>query len=67
MAKRRLPDLATTGRRYLENTQRARLASPGLERFGVERRRPATTALVAAAALAALAALIGLMAWLATG
>jgi hypothetical protein len=67
MAKRRLPDLAATGRRYLADPQRARLASPGVERFGVQRRRPATAAVAVAVALAALAALIGLMAWLATG
>jgi hypothetical protein len=64
MAKRRFPDLAATGRRYLENTQRARLASPGLERYGVERRRPARV-VVAVAAAVALAALVGLLAWLA--
>lgn len=64
MAKRQFPDLTTTSRRYLANTQRARLASPGLERYGVERRRPARV-VVAAVALAALAALVGLMLWLA--
>lgn len=63
MAKRRLPDLAATSRRYLENTQRARLASPGLERFAVARRGPAR---VLAAAFA-LATLVGLLVWLALG
>jgi type VI protein secretion system component VasF len=65
MAKRQFPDLATTSRRYLADTQRARLASPGLERYGVRRRRPARVVVAAVAALAALAALVGLMLWLA--
>jgi hypothetical protein len=63
MAKRWLPDLAATGRRYLENTQRARLVSPGVERFEVQRRRPGRRLAVAAAVLAGL---VGLMVWLAT-
>lgn len=62
MVKRRFPTLEPTGRRYLENTQRARLASPGLERYEVERRRPA---MVIVAAAVALAALLGLLFWLA--
>ncbi len=36
MAKRRppdLPDLPDTGRQYVENTIRARLASPGIEKY----------------------------------
>lgn len=33
VASPKLPDLRTTGRRYVEHTQRARLGSPGLERF----------------------------------
>lgn len=28
-----MPELPDTGRRYVENTVRARLASPGVERF----------------------------------
>jgi len=28
-----MPELPETGRRYVENTGRARLASPGVERF----------------------------------
>jgi hypothetical protein len=62
MAKRWLPDLAATGRRYLENTQRARLVSPGVERFEVQRPRPVRRLAVAAAVLAGL---VGLMVWLA--
>jgi hypothetical protein len=64
MAKRRFPDLSATGRRYLEHTQRARLASPGLERFEVERRSPAK---VVAAVAVVVAALAGLLLWLALG
>lgn len=63
MAKRRFPDLQATGRRYLENTQRARLGSPGLERFDPQRRRPAWRLALAAVALAGL---VGLMVWLAS-
>jgi len=61
MAKRRFPDLAATGRRYLENTQRARLGSPGLERFEPKPRRAAWRLALAAALLVAL---VGLMVWL---
>jgi hypothetical protein len=56
MGKRRLPDLPETGRRYVEHTARARLASPGIERYEPRRRSsalPAVVALVAAAAAAA--------------
>jgi hypothetical protein len=67
MAKRRFPDLAATGRRYLVQTQRARLASPGLERFEVERRRPPRLVVVAALTLAALIALVVVLLWLALG
>ena len=65
MAKRRrppLPDLPDTGRRYLDNTVRARLASPGVERYPPAKgRRGARTAL----ALLGLAVLIAAMLWLA--
>ncbi len=57
-----MPDLAGTGRRYVENTQRARLASPGVERYRRAERR--TGARVALAALG-LAALVTAMLWLA--
>ncbi len=33
MGKRPLPDLPETGRHYVEHTRRARLASPGIERY----------------------------------
>ena len=61
MGKSRLPDLPETGRRYVENTVRARLASPGVERY----RRPGRTGprLVLGALL--VAALLGAMIWLA--
>lgn len=64
MAKRRpdLPDLPDTGRRYLDNTMRARLASPAVERF----RRPSggAGARIALGLLLA-AALLATMLWLA--
>lgn len=62
MRARRLPDLPDTGRRYLDNTVRARLASPGLERFA--RARGGGGARLALAALG-LAALVAAMLWLA--
>jgi len=65
MVKRRLPDLPAlpdTGRRYVENTQRARLASPGVERY--RRAEGRNGARVALAALG-LAALVTAMLWLA--
>lgn len=62
MAKKRLPDLPDTGRQYVENTIRARLASPGIEKYRPKRRGsgPRTALLVLAAA-----ALVAAMAWLA--
>lgn len=64
MADRRMPELRDTGRRYLEETQRPRLASPGLERYlPAQRRGPGALALAAVLA----AALIGALAWLALG
>ncbi len=57
-----LPELATTARHYVENTGRARLAGPGIERCAATRRRGAGGVL---AALALLAALLGAMLWLA--
>jgi hypothetical protein len=58
MNRKRLPNLPDTGRRYVEGTRRARLASPGVERFVPARRRGAWPA-VAAAVLAV--ALVGAM------
>ncbi len=59
---KRMPALPDTGRHYLDQTRRARLASPGIERFVRERRR-APRAAVLAALLAA--ALLAVMVWLA--
>lgn len=56
-----LPDLPDTGRRYVENTRRARLASPGVERY--RRAGGRTGGRVALAALG-LAALVLAMLWL---
>lgn len=63
MAKRRpeLPDLPDTGRRYLDDTLRARLASPGVERF----RRPGGSGARLALGVVLAAALLGTMLWLA--
>jgi hypothetical protein len=60
MTRKRLPILPDTGRRYVEHTQRARLASPGVERF----RRPARGGRRALVALVLLAALVGAMLYL---
>jgi hypothetical protein len=60
MGKPRLPDLPETGRRYVDNTVRARLASPGVERF----RRPGGGGPRLALAALAVAALVGAMLWL---
>ena len=55
MAKKRLPDLPDTGRLYVEHTQRARLASPGIERYAPRRGAGGrvVVAILVAAALAA--------------
>jgi hypothetical protein len=60
MAGKRLPELPDTGRRYLDDTQRARLRSPGIERF--DRRGGGGGRLLVALLVAA--ALIALMLWL---
>jgi hypothetical protein len=65
MGKRRLPDLPDlpdTGRHYVENTVRARLASPGVEKY-----RPARSGGGGrlAVAVLAVAALVAAMFWLA--
>ena len=56
MARRGMPRLGDTLRVYVENTQRARVRSPGLERYRA-RKRTATPWLVVAllAVLAAIA------------
>lgn len=57
MGKPILPDLHTTGRRYVEGTQRARLGGPGLERFerpGRGNKRKVALGVVLVAALVAL-------------
>ena len=60
MGKRRLPDLPATGRHYVEQTARARLASPGVERY---QGRRGSGARIALAVLLA-AALVFAMLWL---
>ena len=59
----KMPRLADTARRYLDNTIRARLASPGVERYRVERRSNAGPVIVAALGLVAL---VAAFAWLST-
>jgi hypothetical protein len=59
---RRLPDLPDTGRRYVENTLHARLASPGIERF---RRAPGPGGARVVLGAAVIAALLAAMLWLA--
>lgn len=63
MAKRRMPELDATVRRYLTDTARARLAGPGIERF-IPGGRRGRRALAIAAAFAV--ALLGFMLWAAT-
>ncbi len=58
---KRMPALPDTGRRYLDQTRGARLASPGIERFVRERRR--APRLLAVAALV-VAAMVAAMIWL---
>jgi hypothetical protein len=56
-----LPDLAPTGRRYLDDTLRARLQSPGIERFvskGGGQGRAGRLALAAVLAVALVAAMV---------
>lgn len=57
MARREMPRLGDSPRIYVENTRRARVHSPGLERYRARRRR-ATPWMVAA-----LLALIAAIAW----
>ncbi len=58
MAKKALPDLPDTGRRYLEHTGRARLASPGIERYARRSGRGARVALGLLLAAALVAAML---------
>jgi hypothetical protein len=57
-----MPELPATGRRYIENTARARLATPGVELF-----RRASGGMAARVVLVALAAavILAAMLWLA--
>ena len=64
MAAKRMPTLSTTGRRYLDETRRVRLASPGLERFVPARSRAPR---MIAAAVVLVLALIGAMVLLSRG
>jgi hypothetical protein len=57
MGKKRLPDLPDTGRRYVDQTVRARLASPGIEHYAPRKGRGAWFAVVLLLAVALLAAM----------
>jgi hypothetical protein len=62
MSRKRLPSLPETGRHYVENTMRARLASPGVERYPRRAGRGGRVAaglLLLAALVAAMLALAG--------
>jgi len=59
-----MPALPDTGRHYLDQTRRARLASPGIERFVRDRSRVPRILLVAGLLAAAL---IAAMVWLSMG
>ena len=60
MGKKGLPDLSDTGRLYVEHTQRARLASPGIERYAPRRGSGGRVV----AAVLVVAALVAAMLWL---
>jgi hypothetical protein len=60
MGKRPLPELPDTGRHYIEHTVRARLASPGIERYARRRGRGGKVALVIFVAAAVIAAMLWL-------
>jgi hypothetical protein len=62
MKKTALPSLPDTGRHYVEGTRRARLASPGLERFVTPRRGSRAAWAIGAVLLAA--ASVAAMVWL---
>ncbi len=62
MAKPRLPDLSSTDRRYVEDTMRRRLATPGILRYRSGRPRTARNILLA---VLFAAALVGTLLWLA--
>jgi hypothetical protein len=60
MRKKDLPDLPDTGRHYVEHTVRARLASPGIERYPPRKGHGGKLAF----ALLVAAAVIAAMVWL---
>ncbi len=64
MARKGMPPLSDTGRKYLDQTRGARLQSPGIEKFVPERNR--TPAMIVAAVLI-VAAMVGAMIWLSHG
>jgi hypothetical protein len=61
MARKGLGHLSTTGRKYLDGTHRARLASPGIEHYPGDKGGGAIRTVAVAVAL--VAALVGAMFW----
>jgi hypothetical protein len=61
LGRKALDTLSSTGRKYLDGTHRARLQSPGIERYPAERRGGTARAVLVAVAL--VAALLGVMLW----
>lgn len=57
MARREMPRLGDSPRFYVENTQRARVRTPGLEHYRAHRRR------LAPWLVAGLLAVLGALAW----
>lgn len=55
---KRLPDLPDTGRRYVENTARPRLASQGIERYEGRRGSGGRIAVAIVLAVALVAAML---------
>jgi hypothetical protein len=58
MGRKNLPDLPDTGRHYVEHTIRARLASPGIERYGPTKASRGTRVTLAVLGLLALVAAV---------
>jgi hypothetical protein len=60
MARKDSTPLSTTGRKYLEGTARARLQSPGIERYPARKGGPLPAV---ALAVVIVGVLVGLMLW----
>lgn len=58
MGKKRLPELSDTGRQYVDDTVRARLANPGILRYPP---RKGNGARVAVAVIVAVGLIVGML------